>query len=334
MHSFRDQFEVMFDALARGGISPGGAVNARFKKNRFNKARRALQCRNVLVPATGAYLNANSNSTFTVFTQPLGFDVIVFGCSLSSDIKPTTNALSIIRGEVRVRPPAPMSANNIQPQKAFAPATYSIFFPAPFVLNAGDQIATDFGFNAPQSADPNVDTAEQQILFFCLQVKECLDSTDKELLKAMQLEILGSDYQRKFYIPCTNFALDNTGALSQEVIQTDAIGFAEAKTRPLSRSVLVTGWSITNGGNVRLALGDSALQQSFTLGALIKAPNLFWAFSPTEDGVAGPFYSYFRLPVPHLLRQGAQLTASASSGLTGPPTGIETLSLMFECVTI
>lgn len=334
MYNYQDQFEIMFDALARGQYTPAGPANKRFKEKRLGYATKALQCQNFFVPATGAYLVADANYTFTSFTQPLGFDVVVFGCSLSSDIKPTTNALSIIRGEIRVRPPAPLSDNNIQPQKAFAPGTYSIFFPCPFVLQGGDQLAVDFGFNAPESGDANVDTAEQQILFFCVRIKDCLDSADREQLSAVNVEIQGSDYQRKFYVPCSNFVGTMADPLSQELIRTSATGFAEAKTRPLSRNVLVTGYSLVNGGNVRMTLGDSAIQQSFTLGALIKAPNLFWAFSPVENGVAGPFYSYFRFPVPHLLRRGSNLTTSVISNLTGPPGGVETCALLFECITV
>lgn len=333
MH-FEQQFNAMIDALSRGNYSPSGNVQKSFQNARFVQAKKALQSRNLLVAATGNYLNANNNASFTTFTPPLGFDVIVFGCSLSSDIKPTTNAMSIIRGEIRIRPPQPLSDNHIQPQKAFAPGTYSIYFPVPFVLEAGDQIATDFGFNAPQAENPAVDVAEQQIIYFCLQVKDCLDSADNAVLDEIKADITNLDYQRKYFLPCTNLTQSTSGANGWEVIDIPDNLAANAITRPLSQSVLVLGFSLLNSPAVRLAIGDSSLQHSFTLGQLVKSPNLFWAYSAIEPGIPGPFYSYFRFPMPHLLRQGSQLTCQAIAGLSGPPDLGTDFGLTFECITV
>lgn len=331
---FQNQFDAMVDALRRGDYAPSGNAAKRYKAIRLEQATKALQTRNIFAAATGHYISVSPAATFTVFTQPLGFDVIVFGCSLSSDIKPTTNALSIIRGEVRIRPPQPLSENHIEPQKAFAPATYSIFFPCPFILQAGDQIATDFGFNAPESGETATDVAETQIVYFCLQVKDCLDQADRAVLDDINGEIIGNDYQRKLFVPCTNLTLGATAQAGWQVVDIPAAGTANAVTRPLSSDVLVLGYSLLSADSVRVALGDSALQHSFTIGQLLKSPNLFWAYSAIEPGIPGPFYSYFRFPMPHLLRRGSQLTCSAMSGLTGAPGGATDFGLTFECVTV
>lgn len=331
MLNYHEQFSVMLDALMRDSYSPSAEALKRFKDRRTAKALKALRCRNIFVPATGNFLNANTNDSFTVYTQPLGSDVIVFGCSLSNDSKPTNNFLSIIRGEVRIRPPAPLSDNYIQPQKAFGPARYSIFFPCPFVLEAGDQIAIDFGYNAPEANDVTVDGNEQQILFFCIQVKDCLDADDQVIEQQIISEVQGREYQRRLLIPCAN---SNAGPGGQDIVVLDATGQGEAVTRPIMATTLVTGYSIANHSLVRIALADTATQHSFTLGQRVKAPNLFWSFDAIENGIVGPYYSYFRFPVPHLLRPGAQLACSALEGLAGAPTGPTSFALMFELVTV
>lgn len=329
--NYPDQFSVMLDALMRDSYQPSVEVLKKFKNHRTTKALKALRCRNIFIPATGSFLNANTSDSFTVYTQPLGSDVIVFGCSLSNDIKPTNNTLSVIRGEIRIRPPAPLSDNYIQPQKAFGPATYSVFFPCPFVLDAGDQIAIDFGFNAPEANDAAVDSQEQQILFFCVQVKDCLDADDQVIEQQILSEIQGRIYQRRLLVPCTN---SQAGLGGQDIVVLDANGQGEAVTRPIMATTLVTGYSIANHGSIRIALADTATQHSFTLGQRVKAPNLFDAFETIENGIVGPYYSYFRLPVPHLLRPGAQLACSAIDGLAGAPTGPNSFALLFELVTI
>lgn len=312
----------------RGQFEPGPDVAQRFKDSRISTALKALRCRNLFVPATGNYLAANSNNTFTCFTPPLGGDVIVFGCSLSSDLSPETNAMSIIRGEVRIRPPAPLSDNYIQPQKAFGPATYSIYFPCPFLLEAGDQIAVDFGFNAPQSGETSVDISEQQILFFCIQVKDCFDAQEEDVADAIRREVEARDYQRKLLLPCYDRAFSEAIASGQDVLGP------ENETRPVSNCVLVMGYSLTfgfNGETSRMSLGDTAEQYSFTMGRMVHAANTFWPYSAIEQGVRGPYYSYFRLPVPHLLRPGAQLVASVAgpSGLNG-----DLQALVFDCLLV
>lgn len=333
MQNYPEQFAVMLDALTHTSYLPSAGVLKKFKDHRIAQALKALRCRNIFVPATGFFLNANTNDSFTVYTQPLGSDVIVFGCSLSSDIKPLTNALSIIRGEIRVRPPAPLSDNYIQPQKAFGPARYSIYFPCPFILDAGDQIAIDFGFNAPEAADAAVDSSEQQIVFFCIQVKDCLDADDQIIEQQIINEVQDRTYQRRLLIPCANSS-DPTTFGGQDRILLNAFGEGEAVTRPIMATTLVVGYSLTSHGEKRLALADTATQHSFTLGQRIKAPNLFWAFDAIENGIPGPYYSYFRLPVPHLLRPGAQLACSVIDGLAGAPTGASALAFMFELITV
>lgn len=316
----------MLDALMYGrNLVPTAKVNKRFKDARLNKALKALRCRNVLVPATDNYISTNSNSSFTVFTQPLGYDVIVLGASISSDQKPEVNTFEIITGELRIRPPQPLSINYIQPQKAFAPATYSIYFPAPFILRAGEQIATDFGLNAPESGEA-LSTSEIQIVFFGVQVLACLDEADARLSKQIEQEIAGRQWQRRLLLSCQSDAA--TGLLTGAT--------AEGVTRPISSSALVIGWSIAGAdpGNVRLSLSDTATQHSLTTGKYIKSPNLFWAYSRIEPGTNGPYYSYFRLPVPHLLRPGSQLQASMIAGLSGAAGASQSISLVFELLHV
>lgn len=327
MYNYNNQFQAMLNALMSGGQSllPDAATNKAFKDSRLKKALKALRCRNVLMPATGSYLAANSNASFTVFTQPLGYDVIVVGASISSDQKPVVNTFEIISGELRVRPPEPLSINYIQPQKAFAPATYSIYFPAPFLLRAGEHIATDFGFNAPE-ANEGVSTAEIQIVYFAVQVLSCLTDEDLQTAEQMKTEIQARQWQRRLLFPCRSN--EATGLLTGTSV--------EGTTRPLSATALVTGWSIAgaNPGNVRLSLSDTALQYSLTTGKFVKSPNLFWAYSRIEPSLNGPYYSFFRLPVPHLLRPGSQMQASMIAGLNGAAGASQSISFVFELLLI
>ncbi len=170
MHTYSKQLDAMIAALAVNSLSPPPDVARDFKRARLNMVSRALGLTNVFVSADGHFAQANSRATFTLYTKPLQRDVIVLGCSLMAFDERIDNRLA---GEFRLRLPEPqehLSQNYIFPAMAFAPATYSVFFPAPFILRASEQIAIDFGWNAPQ-ANRATNTDNIEIVLFCAAVK-------------------------------------------------------------------------------------------------------------------------------------------------------------------
>jgi hypothetical protein len=343
MLSYREQFNAMLAALAQGkGYLPPAKANSDLKTARYIRALRALQTRNLFVPAIGNYpptvadpTLADGDSTYTTFTPPLNEDVIVCGCSLGNVV---SNAVPDqgISGELRIRPPRALSANYINVTFAFTPASYSIYFPAPFILRASEQIAIDFGLNAPQTGS-TFDPREQTIVFFCISVRSCLSSEDAALANELRAVIEASPYQRKIFLNCVSPNANQVQFSTPVAIGSTAI----SETRPISSPMLVLGIGTTFHSS-KLSIVETAIQHSFTTGELINCRNLFT--STLAGGIslwaAGPYYSYFRFPVPHLLRPGATLACRHLNGLggTGFDGGLGYPSdgtvLAFECLSL
>lgn len=330
---YHEQFNAMLAALANGSYLPPVKANGDFKSARYRRAIKALQARNLFVSATGNFPVNDPNATYTIFTPPLNEDVIVCGCSLANQ---GTLQADRISGEIRIRPPATLSSNYIQPQIAFGPASFSIYFPAPFLLRASDQIAIDFGFNAPQ-VGTTVSTTDQTIVFFCISVKSCLSQEDAALADDVRRMIQASPYQRKIFLNCVSG--DDNAIVYPGALPLVGGEVADPETRPVSSPMLILGMGTTLNAS-RIAILETAIQHSFTLGEIINIRNLFWTGS-FQSNTTGPYYSYFRFPVPHLLRPGAQLSAHLVNGLNagaifdgqlGPPTNGTVLS--FECLSV
>lgn len=345
---YQTQLDAMIAALANNSLAPPIDIARQFKQKRINAVSKALGLTNVWCSAAGAFPLANSNSKFTVYTKPLQRDVIVMGCSLMSQDEREDNRLT---GEFRVRLPNPLehlSQNYITPVQGFAPATYSVFFPTPFILKASEQIAIDFGWNAPQ-ANETTSTQRVQIVLFCASVKNCFDQDDNDLLARCIQYINDSDYQRRVYL---NSWTHGSIALTS---QTDSpfIGGNEntivyppgtsivavpkgtlttSETRQSDVPLLVVGLSIAACGD-ELRITDTATGYSFTQGDYVYSHSLFYPEEFLQSFYRGPYYGYFRLPVPHLLRPGATLFAEHLNSTNSDQSAFNPEYMIWECLT-
>lgn len=327
MQPYQQQFNLMLDALSKGSELPLGKLNKDFKDARYARALRALQMRNLFVQVTGNYSSTNANNTYTVYSPPLDLPVIVTGCSLANAV-PLSAGIS---GEIRIRPPVPLSENFIQPSIAFNAATHSIYFPCPFILNAGEQIAVDFGLNAPQAGDVFV-TSDQRLVFFCVAVKDCLSSEDLALAAEVKEAIDASAYQRRIYLNCHSL---NSNHLVYDPDPVVVGSVAEAETRPVGSPVLVLGLGATTCGAL-LTIQDTMLQHSFTVVPTLNY-NLFFPLvgQAGNPEILGPYCGYFRFPVPHLLRIGSTLAMRAVSTVNvGVSFPVDAEQMSFECLSV
>lgn len=327
---YQQQLDAMVNALMRDSYSPAPDIADAFKRARLNRCRRALTELNVLVPARGSNTYEDSaDDTFTIYTKPLNRDVIVLGCAL------TTVGIHVdnrIVGEFRLRLPEPLghlSQNYIFSNTAFAPATYSVFFPSPFVLKASEQIAIDFGWNAPQA---ELDTPREinEIVLYCVSVKDCLSSEDLDVLKECERIIRDNDYQRRvlltMFTPGSRALTFDTGTaylsgFENAIIYTPdntpgvhTTGITRTADIPLLAIGVATSACFT-----QLRLTDMSTGYSFTQQEFINSDSIYYPDEAiTSDDIESPYYSYFRLPVPHLLRSGGAFFGEFINGITFP----------------
>jgi hypothetical protein len=349
---YTSQLDVMISALESGSYSPPAEVARNFKQQRISAVAKALGLTNLFVPVAGHFPQRSASSTFTLYTKPLQRDVIVMGCALMA-LDQSTDTWSRALTEFRLRLPEPLShlsQNYIFPQMAFAPGLYSVFFPAPFILPASEQIAVDFGWNAPQ-AGPFVDeTGRIELVLFCAAVKNCLNDEDRDILRRAITVINDNDYQRRVLLNSVTQSsvavtsqtdspffsgLGNTVVYPQQPLSSVVVpsgSLTQSETRQADVPLLVIGLAINETSGIRIT--DTGSGHSFTQGDLIYAGNLYYANSvpPTERVVfttPGPYLSYFRLPIPHLLRPGATLVAEhVAEGQPFNPT-----YMVWECLT-
>ncbi len=345
---YHDQLDVMIAALASGSFSPPAQTARDFKRKRLNAVSRALGLTNVFVAVEGHFAQANSRSSFTVYTRPLQRDVIVMGCSLMSYDERVDNRLA---GEFRLRLPEPLShlsQNYIFPGQGFAPATYSVFFPAPFILKASEQIAIDFGWNAPQAnRDTNTDNIE--IVLFCAAVKDCLASEDIDVLKEATQIINDTDYQRKvllnsatinsvavtsqtdspFYSAINNMVVYPQQPLSSVLVPKGSL--TQSETRIADIPLLVVGLAINSCGET-VRISDTGTGHSLTMGQFVYAHSLWYPEEFTTFATRSPYYAYFRLPVPHLLRPGSTLFTEHLASDQAQQNAFNPEYMVWECL--
>lgn len=349
MRYYQQQFDAMVAALAAGQYAPPADIARAFKQKRINAVTKALGLTNLWVPVNGNYPSTNENATFTVYTRPLQRDVIVMGCSLMSFDERADNRIS---GEFRVRLPAPeehLSQNYIFPAMGWAPATYSIFFPAPFILKASEQIAIDFGQNAPQAGEPLL-TQNTQLVLFCASVKNCFDNDEQDLLARCIQVINGTDYQKRVLLKSWTQGsravtsqtdspfvggVDNVIVYEPQNVSTVAVAkgsLTTSETRQADVPLLVVGVSINScGEDIRVT--DTGNGYSFTQGDFIYSHSLYYIEEFLVNLYRGPYYSYFRLPVPHLLRPGATLFTEHFAGIDAEQEPFNPEYMIWECIT-
>lgn len=349
MQYYRQQFDAMVAALANGQYAPPSSIARAFKQKRIDQITRALGLTNLFVPVNGSYPSTNSNATFTLYTRPLQRDVIVMGCSLMSFDERLDNRIT---GEFRVRLPAPqehLSQNYIFPALGFAPATYSVFFPAPFILKASEQIQLDFGWNAPQ-AGLELSTDNLQLVLFCASVKNCFDQDEQDLLARCIKIVNETDYQKRVFLRSWTTGsiavtsqtdspfvggVDNVIVYTPPGVSTVAVPkgtLTSSETRISDVPLIVVGLSINScGEDIRIT--DTGNGYSFTQGDFVYAHSLFYSEEFTVSNYRGPFYSYFRLPVPHLLKPGSTLFTEHLAGEDAQQDPFNPEYMIWECIT-
>lgn len=327
---YREQLNAMLAALGSGQLVPPQKANEDFQALRYGRILKALHCRNLFVPTVGNFSSTSPNADYTTFTPPLTEDVIVCGCSVSNN-SGGVGSVTQMSGELRIRPPVFMYSNYVQARYMFGPAAFSIYFPSPFILKAGEQIGVDIGFNAPDPAFL-ASTAEQTVVFFCIAVKPCL--SDSDLATAAEIESLINSvpYQRKIYLNCTT---PNGNRIDFGVAAPVATGVSVfAETRVISAPMLVQGLGTTLKRS-QISIQDTEQQHSFTLNAFLRGRALLRTVGSTIGPTdTGPYYSYFRFPVPHLLKPGATLACQIiNQGDQDVPYPSQSPTLSFECLT-
>lgn len=323
MRLYRQQLDVMIGALAAGSYSPPAHIAKPFKQQRLNAVSKALGLTNLFVPASGHFNIGDARATFSAYSKPLQRDVIVMGCSLMSKDERIDNRLG---GEFQLELPEPLahlSQNYIFPAMAFAPATYSVFFPAPFILRASEQIKINFGWNAPQS-NPFTVTDRVEIVLFCASVKNCLGRDDLDVLERARQVISDNDFQRRvllnswthgsvavtsqtdspFFSNVDNMVVYDPQNVSSVAVPKGTITTSE--TRSADVPLLVIGLALNSCGET-VRITDTGTGHSFTQGEFVYAHSLWYPEEYVTFTTRGPYYAYFRLPVPHLLRPGATL---------------------------
>jgi hypothetical protein len=346
---YDSQLDAMIKALASGRMTPPFDVAKQFKQKRINSLNRALGCTNVFASASGNFPLTDSNATFTTYTKPLQRDVIVMGCSLMAADERQDNRIT---GEFRVRLPNPLehlSQNYIFPALGFAPATYSVLFPAPFILKASEQIQVDFGWNAPQAGEP-LTTGRVEIVFFCASVKDCFDQDDADLFDRAARYVNETDYQRRVLLnSATQGSIAVTsqtdspflGGISNMVVYTppgiSSVAVTKgtltsSETRQADVPLLVVGFSTAACGE-SIRITDTGTGYSFTQGDFIYSHSLFYPEEFIHSLYRGPYYSYFRLPVPHLLRPGATLFTEHLATPEAEQDPFNPEYLVWECIT-
>lgn len=348
MQYYQQQLDCMIDALLHDSYVPSAKVGDPFRRGRLNACRKALSQINLFVPAQGSFSYASSNDTFTVYTKPLNRDVIVVGCALTTVGIHVNNR---IVGEFRVRLPEPLghlSQNYIFSNQAFGPATYSIFFPSPFILKASEQMAVDFGWNAPQ-AEQETPTEINEIVFFCVSVKDCLSSEDLDILDNCERVIRDNPYQRRVFLNMYtpgSVALTRVsgvpflGGVENAIIYTpdNTPGVhTTGITRTTDSPLLVIGLA-TSACFTRLRLMDISTGHSFTQQEFINSDSLYYPDEQIQaSDTQSPYYQYFRLPVPHLLKSGGALFGEFINGITFPngntANDLNPRYFIWECLT-
>lgn len=349
MRYYNQQLNAMIEALAAGQMVPPRATAQAFGNRRINACSKALSMLNLFVPEAGNFPEANSNATFSIYTKPLQRDVIVMGAALMCSDE---TAIPSLIGEFRLRLPEPLehlSQGYIFPAMGFAPAAWSIFFPAPFILKASEQIAVDFGWNNPASQEDTI-TSRFEIVLYCVSVKDCLTGEDQTLLNECAKIIASYPFQRRVYL--NSFTHGSRAVTSQSNSQFESnqdntvvyppqnvssITVAKnltttSETRPADLPMLVVGVAINSCGET-IRITDTGTGHSFTVGEFMYAHNLFNPEQFLVNQTRSSYYTHFRLPVPHLLKPGATLFTEHLNSNDAEQSAFNPEFMIWECVT-
>lgn len=343
-------FNLLISAAERPGYTPDPDLLAKYRKNRLQAVIKAAKTRNLFIYTEGTRPNVELNSGITIYTQPVGFRLMLIGysdnfrygrisnASGSTDkIWPQTHRVRIVskaNPRTLVEDLVPAQAG-VSGQPRFT----SPILPVPEILEANEQIAIDLGYdtaaNAPTAVEP------QAFVFFTLRVKDKLTQQDEEMIADCKRAILANDFQKGQYLNCVSL-----GQQSVNFTSAAAGGTASCETRTITAPMLITG-ILTNLVASKVKITDTKDGSSFSLEKFIQVSALNMPDYEDQGATdlaapaSAPIYSNcFQLPMPHLLRNGSSLHADivnggdhggGAGGVVDPQTG---QVLMFQGISV
>lgn len=292
---------------------------------------KALRSRNIFLYTEGLRTSVNLNNANTIYTQPAGVRLLVCGYSDNFRYGAVSTATAaganpseiILLQEHRVRIVGGghdrILVQDFVPAQAGVsgqPRYTSPQLIAPTILEADEQIAIDLGYDAAGSPEPTA-IPPQAFIIFCLKVKDKLTAQDEEVIADIQKYIKTHSVQRNMFLNCSLLGSNFVGLTSASAAGAKVV----CETPPVNEPVLITGIGSTLQAS-RLIITDTGDGASFSLNRAMQSSALN---SPNYEGsavlqtagapVVGPIWqSYFQLPMPHLLRRGAQLRAEIVNG--------------------
>lgn len=328
-----DLFWVLISAARDAQLRPDSTLLRQYKESRIRKAIKAVRTKNIFLFTEGTRTSVNLNDITTIYTQPAGVRLMVVGYSdnlryggtmqpdaalaASKVIFPQMHRVRVIgnAGKALCEDLCPAQAG-----VSGQPRYTSTLLPAPFILEANEQIAVDLGYDTAMSA-PAVIPA-QAFIFFCVKIKDQLTSEDLNAIEDIKIYVANHNYQRGIFLNC--FTLAGTSATDDIEFSTAiAGGVASCDTRPANRPLLITGVGTTLLASTIL-ITDTYDGHSFSLNRAMRSSALNMVDNSDvtgsiEAGVpdGAPIWaSYFEFPSPHLLRSGAQLHCDVVNGGT------------------
>lgn len=333
-----DLFWTLISAAGNAQLMPDAAMLQRYKEKRLQRAIKALRSKNIFLYTEGTRPSVNLNDLTTIYTQPAGVRLLVVGYSdnfrygaiEAQDaapaqvqlVFPQTHRVRVVGGEAKA-----LSDDFVMAQSGASgqPRYTSDRLPVPFILEPDQQIAVDLGYDTAMAAPTQIPA--QAFTFFCIRVKSQLSPEDYVAIDEIKDYIANHNFQRGVFLNCAN--ADNlAGVLSgNTVVFSNAIagGTATCFTRPANGPILINGIATTLAAS-RLSISDTADNHSFSLNRLMRSTAINFPeasrFVPVTTNVQGvptsaPVWcAYWELPIPHLLRPGAQLKAEIINGGT------------------
>lgn len=331
-----DLFWTLISAAGNAQLMPDAAMLQRYKEKRLQRAIKALRSKNIFLYTEGTRPSVNLNDLTTIYTQPAGVRLLVVGYSdnfrygaieaqdLAGQVQlvfPQTHRVRVVGGEAKA-----LSDDFVMAQSGASgqPRYTSDRLPVPFILEPDQQIAVDLGYDTAMAAPTQIPA--QAFTFFCIRVKSQLSPEDYVAIDEIKDYIANHNFQRGVFLNCAN--LGSPGVLNENTIAFStaiAGGTATVLTRPANGPVLITGIATTLAAS-RFVISDTADNHSFSLNRLMRSTAInfpeasrFAAVTTNVQGVptsAPVWCAYWELPIPHLLRPGAQLKAEVVNGGT------------------
>lgn len=363
-----DLLEVLISMARNPALVADAQLQAAYNEKRCVRALKSLRSRNIFLYTEGTRTSTDLNNTNTIYTQPAGERLLVLGYSdnfrygavtTETAAGPNPTALTLLQTH-RVRV---VGGNERTLIDDFVPAQAGVSgqprytnaqLVAPTILEPNEQIAIDLGYDPAGGAAP-ADIPPQAFIIFCLRVKDKLSALDQETFADVQRFINAEPVQRSLFLNCfTNDPSVGAGAAFNAGYQVTGLDGGSAAgqlvscfTPPVNVPVLITGIG-SNLEASKLTISDLSDGSSFSLNrpmqsSALNLPGYENSTDLTTAGapVVGPNWtSYYALPMPHLLKRGAQLRADIVNGGdagAGPGTITEQqviTQLVFQAITV